>query len=55
MNELKCYTLCTEASLRNLPLFATYMVYPFYILATILSYQDGLELKYVALHFITDL
>lgn len=52
MNELKCYTLCTEVSLRNLPLFATYMVYPVYILATILSYQDGLELKYVALHFI---
>jgi hypothetical protein len=52
LEELKCYTLCTGASQRNLPLFATYVVYPVYVLATILSFMDGLALGYVALHLI---
>lgn len=52
MEDLKCYTLCTGASQRNVPLFTTYIVYPVYIVATIFSYYDGLELGYVALHFI---
>ena len=52
MKEVKYYTLCTGASQRSIPLFATYMVYPVDIIATILCYQDGLELRYVALHFI---
>lgn len=51
MAKIKCFCLDIGPSNRNLPLFFTYMVYPVYILATILKYYDGLNLKYVLLNF----
>ena len=53
MDDMACYALDPELSRVNLLLFSTVIVYPIYILATILSYyQDGLGLKYVSGHLI---